>query len=93
MVDTPTYPAFTAIAAVVFLHERPTVVQRIGIVLALSAAVLLVVWPGSRPQDCTPIRPHRATHKCRSRAISEAGWGAALCTWSDAAWAARSADS
>lgn len=37
------YPAFTALAAVVFLHERPTAVQRIGIVLALIAGVLLVV--------------------------------------------------
>jgi drug/metabolite transporter (DMT)-like permease len=37
------YPAFTALAAVIFLHERPTVVQRIGIALALIAGVLLVV--------------------------------------------------
>jgi drug/metabolite transporter (DMT)-like permease len=37
------YPAFTALAAVIFLHERPTVVQRVGIVLALVAGVLLVV--------------------------------------------------
>lgn len=37
------YPAFTALAAVVFLHERPTAVQRIGIMLALIAGVLLVV--------------------------------------------------
>jgi drug/metabolite transporter (DMT)-like permease len=37
------YPAFTALAAVIFLHERPTVVQRLGIVLALIAGVLLVV--------------------------------------------------
>ena len=35
------YPAFTAIAAVVVLHERPTVMQRGGIVLALLAAALL----------------------------------------------------
>jgi drug/metabolite transporter (DMT)-like permease len=36
------YPAFTAIAAVVVLHERPTVMQRGGIALALLAVALLV---------------------------------------------------
>ena len=40
---TSLYPAFTALAAVVFLHERPTVGQRIGILLALLAAVVLVL--------------------------------------------------
>lgn len=40
---TSLYPAFTVLAAVAFLHERPTVQQRVGIALALLAAVLLVV--------------------------------------------------
>ena len=40
---TSLYPAFTVLAAVVLLHERPTLQQRIGIVLALIAAVILVV--------------------------------------------------
>ena len=43
VVLTSIYPAFTALAAVVYLHERPTVVQRIGIILALVAAVLLIL--------------------------------------------------
>jgi drug/metabolite transporter (DMT)-like permease len=43
VVLTSIYPAFTAIAAVIVLHERPSVVQRIGIALALFSAVLLVV--------------------------------------------------
>jgi len=43
VVLTSIYPAFTAIAAVIFLHERPTVMQRVGIVSALIAAVLLAV--------------------------------------------------
>ena len=42
VVLTSIYPAFTALAAVIVLHERPTAVQRIGIVLALVAAALLV---------------------------------------------------
>ena len=40
---TSLYPAFTVLAAVVILHERPTIQQRIGIGLALVAAVILVV--------------------------------------------------
>lgn len=40
---TSLYPAFTVLAAVAFLHERPTVQQRVGIALALGAAVILVV--------------------------------------------------
>lgn len=40
---TSIYPAFTALAAVLFLQERPTVIQRFGILLALVAATLLVV--------------------------------------------------
>ena len=43
VVLTSIYPVFTALAAVIFLKERPTVVQRIGILLALVAAVLLIV--------------------------------------------------
>ena len=43
VVLTSIYPAFTALAAIVFLRERPTMVQRVGIVLALAAAVLLIV--------------------------------------------------
>ena len=43
VVLTSIYPAFTVIAAVLVLRERPTVVQRVGIVLALVAAGLLVV--------------------------------------------------
>lgn len=43
VVLTSLYPAVTALAAVLFLHERPTVLQRVGIVLALCAAVVLVV--------------------------------------------------
>ena len=31
------YPAFTVIAAMIVLRERPTAVQRLGIVLALGA--------------------------------------------------------
>jgi drug/metabolite transporter (DMT)-like permease len=42
VVLTSIYPAFTVIAAVVVLRERPTALQRSGIVLALVAAVLLV---------------------------------------------------
>ena len=42
VVLTSIYPAFTVIAAVIVLHERPTVMQRGGIVLALVAAALLV---------------------------------------------------
>lgn len=37
------YPAFTALAAIVFLRERPTTVQFGGIVLALGAVVALSV--------------------------------------------------
>lgn len=37
------YPAFTALAAVVILRERPTRRQGIGIALALAAVVLLAV--------------------------------------------------
>jgi len=37
------YPAFTAITAVVVLHERPRPVQTVGIVLAMGAIVALVL--------------------------------------------------
>lgn len=37
------YPVFTVMAAVVLLRERPTWIQRFGIVLALIAAVLLAI--------------------------------------------------
>jgi len=37
------YPAFTVLAAIVVLRERPTNVQRIGIVAALVAAVVLAI--------------------------------------------------
>jgi drug/metabolite transporter (DMT)-like permease len=43
VVLTSLYPAFTALAAVAVVRERPTVRQTFGIVLALAAAVLLVV--------------------------------------------------
>ena len=43
VVLTSLYPAFTAIAAVVVLRERPSPYQVVGIVLALAAAALLVV--------------------------------------------------
>jgi len=42
VVLTSIYPVFTAIAAIVVLRERPTVMQCIGIVLALVGAVMLV---------------------------------------------------
>ncbi len=37
------YPAFTAITAVIVLHERPRPVQTVGIVLAMGAIVALVL--------------------------------------------------
>lgn len=37
------YPAVTALTAIVILRERPTTTQAIGVVLAMTAAVLLVV--------------------------------------------------
>lgn len=37
------YPAITALTAIVVLRERPTVVQGIGVVLALAAALALIV--------------------------------------------------
>jgi len=37
------YPAFTAITAVIVLHERPRPVQIVGIVLAMGAIVALVL--------------------------------------------------
>ncbi len=37
------YPAVTALTAIVVLRERPTVVQGIGVVLALAAALALIV--------------------------------------------------
>ncbi|MCL1692544.1 MAG: DMT family transporter [Actinomycetia bacterium] len=37
------YPAFTAITAVIVLHERPRPVQTVGIVLAMGAIVALVI--------------------------------------------------
>ena len=43
VVLTSLYPAVTALAAVVFLHERPTILQRVGIALALCAVIVLVV--------------------------------------------------
>jgi drug/metabolite transporter (DMT)-like permease len=37
------YPAFTVLAAIVVLRERPTATQRLGIVAALVAAVILAI--------------------------------------------------
>lgn len=42
VVLTSLYPAFTAIAAIIVLRERPTRTQTLGILLALAAGVLLV---------------------------------------------------
>ena len=43
VVLTSIYPAFTALAAVVVLRERPSPVQVVGIALALVAAILLAI--------------------------------------------------
>ncbi len=37
------YPAFTVIAAILILHEKPTAWQRIGIVIAITAGAILTV--------------------------------------------------
>ncbi len=37
------YPAFTVLAALIFLRERPSVPQRLGIALAVVAALLLAI--------------------------------------------------
>jgi drug/metabolite transporter (DMT)-like permease len=42
VVLTSLYPAFTAIAAIIVLRERPTSIQMLGIVLAVAAGALLV---------------------------------------------------
>jgi transporter family protein len=38
---TAIYPAITAIIAAIFLHEKPSIYQWIGIVLAVAAVILL----------------------------------------------------
>jgi len=37
------YPAFTVIAAILILHEKPTAGQRIGIIIAIAAGAILTV--------------------------------------------------
>jgi len=45
------FPLLTVAFAVIFLHERMTTVQAIGIVLAIVAAILLSLEPGAPTQE------------------------------------------
>jgi transporter family protein len=44
------FPLVTVAAAILFLHERLTVTQGVGIAFALAAAILLSIEPKTKPQ-------------------------------------------